>query len=68
MRFIVDRSKFFSEFLKFSAANLYSTIGPLLGCVTALTRHHIVTSPVFKIGASSLTQHVVDYRGRKLGG
>jgi hypothetical protein len=31
----------------------------------ALTRQHIITCLVFKLGASSLTQHVTGYRVRK---
>jgi hypothetical protein len=35
-----------------------------MGCAIALTRQHIITSPVFNLGASSLTQH---WYGRSVG-
>lgn len=35
-------------------------------CVTAMIQQHVVTTFVFKLGTSSLIQHLVAYRVRKL--
>jgi hypothetical protein len=60
------RAGFYPSLLQFSPANYYSAMAACyhrtLKCGTALIRQHIITSSVFKLGASSLSQHLIGYR------
>jgi hypothetical protein len=62
---------FLSEFFQVFLANPHSTIASYTSVTVpkrravALTRQHIITSVVFKLGASSLSRHLAGHRWRK---
>lgn len=73
--FIVDKvvlEQLFPEFLQFSPISHHSIIAAYSSNTTpltyarALTSQHIITSSVFKFGASSLTWHFAGYKESKL--